>query len=413
MVNQSDEKQIQSIVSLVYQDLITYPAVKNINCYDEIVKFASAISGLNANLWVEKNTKHPYLKMPLLNLVTNSTIDENRLSIVFQMINDSSRELISHYANVDSKIIKKIAKLITESQNALALVGAGVSFNSNLGRIIDAQMIIALRDTGIKIDSIEALNLTEEDCIKYWKQLSASSEASEKFINMFEKLVNEKKPNEAHALLASAFGIGLINHIACLNWDNLIKRAFNQIKENNGEIFRIPLKIHVIDSDDKVNAKWKMHGCVDSKEHPWKFPGESNVSEGLKKIIKEKPPTCVLILGTSLKDQAAQLFIKNHLKGPFKFWIDPFHQIPNGSKQTNTDDGKIVLTKNGDIDDNKDSLDLIKIILPGSLALRLILIEMEGCTGGYNTANLSRIMQICREEFTSEIDSIYPLNTGN
>ena len=164
----------------------------------------------------------------------------------------------------------KDAKTRIRNWSSIFLVGAGLSFESDM-----------------------PLSDTLEDLIKFcrakdYNELRKDKDKCLKFKLEFKKICEKKSPGFSHKLIVKNFPKYILE-IICLNWDNLIERAAEEMNKS----------IPKINEDKPVTGKrylWKFHGDVENikennikGEGGWVFPDEEGyVFNNFIQYIKEK-----------------------------------------------------------------------------------------------------------------------------
>lgn len=124
---------------------------------------------------------------------------------------------------------------------------------------------------------------------KEYKDLQNNQKSNKKSIEFkreFKEICDKASPGISHKLIALNFP-KYIKEIICLNWDNLIEKAY--FNEHNK-------KIEKINKDDgEVKVKnieqggylWKFHGDVEDLNHDWIFPNHpGRVFENFKNYLQ-------------------------------------------------------------------------------------------------------------------------------
>lgn len=225
-------------------------------------------------------------------------------------------------------------------------------WNSALQRIRSYRSIF-LVGAGISFESGIPLTRVLSDLLKFcraknYDELRGDEEKCYEFKLKFKEICNNKRPSASHKLIALNFP-DYILEIICLNWDNLIERAF---RENNKPVPKVNEDRHPVSNKRYL---WKFHGDVENikkdnirGEGGWVFPDEGGYvfnsfldyikksrltesmftfvivgySENEKVIYKEvikrferKPQRPTFRIGLDLK----RLHKKNYIVGPSDF----------------------------------------------------------------------------------------------
>jgi len=95
-------------------------------------------------------------------------------------------------------------------------------------------------------------------------------EFKEKFVNSFLK---DAKVTDAPRIIARAFECKKIVEIVCLNWDDLIERAYREeFGKDIRKIFREDQEPKDEDGDEFYHYLWKFHGDAEHREVDWVLP---------------------------------------------------------------------------------------------------------------------------------------------
>jgi hypothetical protein len=155
---------------------------------------------------------------------------------------------------VNGKVM--IARENIKVYSSVFLVGAGLSYESDLplAQILDS--ILKFVDA----KDYEELQVNQKHNLK-----------SKNFKLVFEKICDIKAhPGRSHKLIARNFP-KYIKEIFCLNWDNLIEKAFNKCNKKIEKINRDGIGVIVKDIN-KGGYLWKFHGDVEDIYYDWIFP---------------------------------------------------------------------------------------------------------------------------------------------
>jgi len=224
----------------------------------------------------EKILRGEIISLQELAGMDDETIKPRIETVLFQYINDI---MVSHKLVDELKEKKNFYRIIL-------LVGAG--FSSEAG----------LPPTGYLPPFGDEIIRSEE------KQ----KEFIDTFINSFLKL--DKIP-DVYRLIARAFECGEIMEIICLNWDNLIERAYREeFRKDIRKIFREDQEPKDEDGDGFYHYLWKFHGDVENREVSWVFPRSDgkggrvfkSFTDYLSKLLKNTA-FIFLIVGYSERDQ--------------------------------------------------------------------------------------------------------------
>ncbi|MEM3871221.1 MAG: SIR2 family protein [Nitrososphaeria archaeon] len=145
------------------------------------------------------------------------------------------------------------ARELIKIYGSIFLVGSGFSFESNMP--LSKHLKVILKKIGVK----------------NWNVLRKNPKKFQKFKEYFADLVRKKNPGTSHKLVAKAFYEGKILEIICLNWDDLIEKAYREVA---GIEFPKTQKI-VRDEDIQIeHCIWKLHGDVENLENDFILPDE-------------------------------------------------------------------------------------------------------------------------------------------
>ena len=193
------------------------------------------------------------------------------------------------------------AKRKIDTLKAIFVVGAGLSFESDVPMSKDLKDILNF----VGASDFSFLRADPIKCNDFKKQ--------------FKILISESEPGPSHKLIASNFP-SKIMEIICLNWDDLIERAF---KDYN----KYPKKINKESDANDKNHLWKFHGDVeefDIENIPgqlgWVFPDEDGyVFDCFKNYMKDKLNStlfCLFVVGYSENEHQIQTVINQLEKQP-------------------------------------------------------------------------------------------------
>lgn len=141
---------------------------------------------------------------------------------------------------------------LIKSYNVTVLVGAG--FSSDAG--------IPLTRFLNKFD-FEKISVNEEEARKF-KEIFKQDFIGRKII----------KITKAHEIVAEMFHHKVVVEIICLNWDDLIEKAYQHM--NFGKIRKINREEQQPRDDDGdgfYHYLWKFHGDIEDQDYEWIYPG--------------------------------------------------------------------------------------------------------------------------------------------
>jgi hypothetical protein len=189
---------------------------------------------------------------------TYKTIPEKEEEKIIKILKSRAKSYIKAVLKqfeANGKVMKVYENI--KAYSSVFLVGAGLSYESNLplAQILDS----ILKFVGAK--DYQELQVNQK-----------LNHKSQKFKLVFkEKYDIEAHPGRSHELIALNFP-EYIKEVICLNWDNLIEKAFKECNK----------KIEKINKDDNIKVKvkdinkggylWKFHGDVEDIDYDWIFP---------------------------------------------------------------------------------------------------------------------------------------------
>lgn len=142
-----------------------------------------------------------------------------------------------------------------KSYSSVFLTGAGISFES-----------------GVPLSKVLA-DLLKFCGAKDWNELRSDERKCLKFKSEFKRICGQKEPDTSHKLIGGNFPSHILE-IICLNWDNLIERAAQELRK----------AIPKVNEDKEISGQrclWKFHGDVDNIKEGnakgqggWVFPDE-------------------------------------------------------------------------------------------------------------------------------------------
>jgi hypothetical protein len=156
-----------------------------------------------------------------------------------------------------------------KNNKSVFLVGAGLSYGS----------IPLTNELNALLKEISANNY--EDL----QDNQNNNEKSQKFKERFKEICDKASPGISHKLIALNFP-EYIKEIICLNWDDLIEKAFNKCNKEIEKINRdgIEVKVKKIEEGGYL---WKFHGDVKDPDYDWIFPNhEGRVFKNFENYLK-------------------------------------------------------------------------------------------------------------------------------
>ena len=174
-------------------------------------------------------------------------------ALMLKFIRDNSLTLLKAILRQTLKF--KDAKHHIDVEKAVFVIGAGFSSESGAPMSIDLNDILRF----VGASDFAELRRDLSKCFKFKKQ--------------FQILINRSNPGLSHNLIAVSFPSKVIE-IICLNWDNLIERAFKALGKS-------PRKINKETKVEGRNHLWKFHGDIEEFNDNnwvgnlgWVFPDE-------------------------------------------------------------------------------------------------------------------------------------------
>ncbi len=185
--------------------------------------------------------------------LTNLKGHNFRPALMLKYIQDNSLTLLKAILRQTSKF--KDAKHHINVEKAIFVIGAGFSYESGAPMRTDLDDILRF----VGVSDFAELRGDLPKCFQFKKQ--------------FQTLINRSNPGLSHNLIAASFPSNVIE-IICLNWDNLIERAFKALGKS-------PKKINKESEVNERSHLWKFHGDIEEfNDHNqagnlgWVFPDE-------------------------------------------------------------------------------------------------------------------------------------------
>jgi hypothetical protein len=233
---------------------------------DSITNWVENITNWVKNIadWV-KNSKG---LLYCVQIIIDKIIKDNQEGIL-QMIDDFEEEsalILRENLKLELQIyIEATISNIKEKGNdiknriknykSVFLVGAGLSYGSGIPLTNELDDI--LKEVGAN-DYNDLQNNQN------------NNEKSQKFKERFKEICYKASPGISHKLIALNFP-DYIKEIICLNWDNLIEKAFKECKKEIKKIYKDGTEVKVKDINEG-GYLWKFHGDVDNLDYDWIFP---------------------------------------------------------------------------------------------------------------------------------------------
>lgn len=183
---------------------------------------------------------------------------------------------------------------------ALLFVGAGISFESGLPLVGCLKQLVckALDQVNNSIDWKSKWNSDSDSC---WNELEKpeNEKALRYFKTQFANLSREEKPSDSHRIVAQLFEEGRILETLCVNWDDLIERAYTQL--TGKAMYKI-----TSEGVSRSHSLWKLHGDVEKLDEPWVLPNnkKGRVFNSLIEFLRSLDrPTVFIIIGYSESEE--------------------------------------------------------------------------------------------------------------
>jgi len=226
-------------------------------------------------------------------------------------ISQLAKKLVQFLEHGDPYSIASLAREIAVSEGAIFIVGAGISYESNmfLARELPPIVWLFLKQLGIQSPKDFYKNNYDEA----WKKIKGDSEVFMSFKEHIKNVTDMKPFSEAHLALVKIFEAKKKTQIITLNWDNFLERAYSEEFNKN-----MP-KINV-DGTTSNHALWKLHGDVDDLQTDWILLHESGlVFQSLKDVIFEQALP-VVIVGYGEGDKIIKEQLIELLAESMKIW---------------------------------------------------------------------------------------------
>lgn len=176
---------------------------------------------------------------------------------------------------------ERVQDLIKSYGRVIVLIGAGFSS--------DAGVPLARFLNKIDFEEVSKDELKSEEFKKIFKQ------------DMVEREV--VKVTKAHEIVAEMFHHKVIIEIICLNWDDLIEKAYRRMYSRKiRKINREEQQPSDDDGDGFYHYLWKFHGDVEDLDYEWIYPGmRGRVFRAFHQYVPElqKHALVFLIIGYS------------------------------------------------------------------------------------------------------------------
>jgi hypothetical protein len=162
--------------------------------------------------------------------------------------------IVKTFSNISEKSSKVQEK--TKTWKSVFLIGAGTSYESGL------PLTSTLNDL---LKFVKAKNYQE------LQNNQKKNKKCKRFKEEFKKICEKSPIGVSHKIIALNFP-QYIKEIICLNWDNLIEKAFNECNKKIEKINRNDnIKVEVKDIE-QGGYLWKFHGDVEEPDYKWIFP---------------------------------------------------------------------------------------------------------------------------------------------
>ena len=245
------------------------------NCEKNITNWVKNITTWVKNIatWVENSKGLSYC----VQIIIDEIIKNNQEKIQ-QMITDLTHEFKSKKYNLEEDIALFLSeKLKGELQKYIEATISNIKEKGNdIKNRIKNYKSVFLVGAGLSYGSIPLTN--ELDVIlkkvnaKDYNDLQnnqKSNKKSQEFKERFKEICEKASPGIAHKLIALNFP-EYIKEIICLNWDNLIEKAY--FKEHNKKIKKINKDRIKVKDIKRGRYLWKFHGDVENICYDWIFP---------------------------------------------------------------------------------------------------------------------------------------------
>lgn len=197
------------------------------------------------------------------------------------------KKLVQFLEQGDPLSIASLAREISVSEGAIFIVGAGISYESDMFLTRELPPIIWLLLKRLGIPSPK--DFYSKDPGLAWKKIKEDSEVFVSFKEHIKRVTDTKPFGKAHQALAEIFEKKSGVQIISLNWDSFIERAYS------GRFNKKMPKINR-DGTKSGHALWKLHGDIDELKTKWVLPHEKGVVfQSLKDVIFAAPLPVVII----------------------------------------------------------------------------------------------------------------------
>lgn len=142
-----------------------------------------------------------------------------------------------------------------------------------------------------------------------FKKIKEDKKMQQEFKMKFKSEFLEReiiKHTDAHNIVAEMFHRKVVIEIICLNWDDLIERAYESKFGKIRKINREEQQPFDDDNDGFYHYLWKLHGDIRDLDYDWIYPGmKGRVFQSLQKYILELKSHVLifLIVGYSEQDE--------------------------------------------------------------------------------------------------------------
>lgn len=221
-------------------------------------------------------------------------------SLVLKALQDTSRGFLRGILRQTKKFDDAKHRIFVEK--SIFVVGAGLSFESDVPMTEDLSDLLLFNGASGYSD-------LRNDPTKCYN-----------FKNSFKKLISNHKPGKSHMLIAENFP-DKIGEIICLNWDDMIEKAFAIIEKDSKKV----------NKDLPTSGKhhlWKFHGDVQefntmniAGNLGWIFPDEGGyVFSNFEKYVSDsklkKELFTIFIVGYSESDVQVESVVTSLEKSP-------------------------------------------------------------------------------------------------
>ncbi len=215
----------------------------------------------------------------LMNYLTEIKEDVRRIEPILDPVFSEAKKALSESRGELPRNPRLILVLLTDQSNVIlrAILQQTSKFRAAKHKIVVEHSVFVV-GAGLSYESSAPMVSDLEDLLRFcgasgFADLRNDSTKCYKFKTQFKNLTNAREPGESHKLIASNFPAKIME-IICMNWDNLLEKAFQSIDRDPNKVNR----------EKRVEGKshlWKFHGDVDEFNGTneagnlgWVFPDE-------------------------------------------------------------------------------------------------------------------------------------------